>query len=614
MKHILITLTLLSTTLWAQIPAGYYDNASGLLGTPLQQALHDIIDGHTVVSYSSLWTHYQTTDVKPNGKVWDMYSHVPDGEQPYEFTFVSDQCGNYSGEGSCYNREHSWPKSWFNDVAPMNTDIFHVVPSDGYVNGQRGNYPYGEVDSLSATWISQNGSKKGPNTYPGYSGTVFEPIDAYKGDFARIYFYMSTRYLNEDSSWPGSPMVNGAQLEQWALDMMMEWHVEDPVSQKEIDRNNDIYNHVQYNRNPFVDHPNYVDLIWGDPPVLPLAPSNLQASNITDSSAELNWTDNADNEDGYYLYQSGLRLEILPSGATFVIVEDLSPLQTYYYSVSCYNSTGESDSSSHSFTTLSSGDTTVTHFMEDFETWTGSGSSYFDGDIALSSGTWNVYQAGNYTLGDPPYNGSYTIAVNDDTRGAHITTPAVNTLGTVSFYYYQRNGTATDEFQLQKSDNGAAFELLGTYSYNVGSAYTLFSAALNDTSSSVRVRILNDNQSGHLIIDDFTVTQYDPVSIDEIAQVIPVNLTLSPAYPNPFNPEVTLSFQIIKDAEFIQIQVYDIQGELIATPLQKNVAAGTYSVTWDGTNQSGEPQPSGIYLVKLSNSLESLFQRITLLR
>jgi endonuclease I len=612
MKQIFI-LTLLSTTLWAQIPTGYYDDASGLLGTPLQQALHDVIDDHTVVSYSSLWTHYQTTDVKPNGKVWDMYSHVPDGVQPYEFTFVEDQCGNYSGEGSCYNREHSWPKSWFNDVAPMNTDIFHVVPSDGYVNGQRGNYPYGEV--ASPTWTSQNGSKKGPNTYPGYSGTVFEPIDAYKGDFARAYFYMSTRYLNEDGGWPGSPMVNGAQLEQWALDMMMEWHAQDPVSQKEIDRNNDIYYHVQSNRNPFVDHSNYVDLIWGDPPVLPLAPSDLQASNITSNSAELHWNDNADNEDGYYLYQSGLRIATLPSGATFVTVGNLTPLHTYYYSVSCYNSSGESSSSSTlTFSTLASGDTTVTHFMEGFEVWAGSGSTYFEGDITLSSGTWNVYKAGNYTLGDPPHNGDYTIAINDDTQGAHITTPAVNTLGTVSFYYYQRNGASTDEFQLQKSDNNAAFELVSTHNYNVGNAYTLFSAVLNDTSSSVRVRIVNDNQAGHLIIDDFAVTHYDPVSINDGNTVSPSRITLSPSYPNPFNPEVSLSFQVSGDASAVQIQVYDIQGELIATPLQSNAAAGSNSVTWDGTNRHGESQPSGMYIVKLSTPLESRFQRITLLR
>ncbi|MBC8194108.1 MAG: endonuclease [FCB group bacterium] len=610
MKQILI-LTLLSAILWAQIPNGYYNNASGLTGTPLQQALHDIIDDHTVVSYTSLWTHYQTTDVKPNGKVWDMYSDIPDGTPPYEFTFVSDQCGNYGAEGDCYNREHSWPKSWFNDVAPMNTDIFHVVPSDGYVNGQRGNYPYGEV--ASPTWTSQNGSKKGPNTYPGYSGTVFEPIDAYKGDFARIYFYMSTRYLNEDGNWPGSDMVNGAQLEQWALDMMMEWHMEDPVSPKEINRNDANYG-IQNNRNPFVDHPNYVDLIWGDPPVLPLAPSNLYAHDITHNSAELSWTDNADNEDGYYLYQSDRLVQTLPSGATWAQLENLSPLETYTYSVSCYNAAGESALASHTFTTLGGGDTTVTHFMEGFETWTGSGSSYFEGDIELSSGTWNVYQAGNYILGDPPYNGDYTIAINDDTPGAQITTPAVNTLGTISFYYYQRNGDASDEFQLQKSDNGAAFELVSTHTYNVGSTYTLFSTVLNDTSSSVKVRIVNDNQTGHLIIDDFTVTQYDPVSVDETAKLTPTNLTLSPAYPNPFNPEVTLSFQVNEATESIQIQIFNIQGQLVDTPVQNAYSAGAYSMTWQGNTQLGEPLPSGIYLVKLSNSQESLFQRVTLLR
>ena len=607
-----ILLILLSTSLWAQIPDGYYDAASGLTGTSLQQALHDIIDDHTVVSYSSLWTHYQTTDVKPNGKVWDMYSHIPDGDQPYEFTFVSNQCGNYGAEGDCYNREHSWPKSWFNDVAPMNTDIFHVVPSDGYVNGQRGNYPYGEVDS--PTWTSQNGSKKGPNTYPGYSGTVFEPIDAYKGDFARAYFYMSTRYLNEDSGWPGSPMADGAQLEPWAQDMMMEWHTEDPVSQKEIDRNNDIYNSVQFNRNPFVDHPNYVDLIWGDPPELPLAPTNLQATNITSNSAELHWDDNADNEDGYYLYQSGLRFATLPSGATFTLVENLSPLQTYYYSVSCYNSTGESSRTpTLTFSTPGSGDSTVTHFMEGFETWSGSGSSYFDGDIELSSGTWNVYKAGNYTLGDPPYAGNYTIALNDDTQGAQITTPAVNTLGTVSFYYYQRNGADTDEFQLQKSDNGAAFDWVSTTSYNVGTTYTLFTSALNDTSSSVKLRIVNDNQTGHLIIDNFSVTRYDPVSIDEFSPSLPTAFYLNPAYPNPFNPQVQLSFTVENSERELSLDIFDLRGEHMANLVSGHLSLGTHSFVWSGKSM-GKDIPAGIYLVRLSSENVTEFQRITLLK
>jgi endonuclease I len=264
----------------AQIPPGYYNPATGLSGTALQQALHDIIDNHTVVSYNSLWTWYKQTDKKSNGKVWDMYSDIPGGTPPYEYTFVTNQCGNYNSEADCYNREHSWPESWFNGLSPMSSDIFHIVPSDGYVNGRRGNYPYGKVGS--ATWTSLNGSKLGTCVSPGYSGTVFEPIDAYKGDFARAYFYMETRYYNEGSSWPGSPMASGSQLLPWGQTLMMLWHLMDPVSQKEINRNDSIYKNVQHNRNPFVDHPEYAALIW---------PSSMPApATYTWNVASGNWS------------------------------------------------------------------------------------------------------------------------------------------------------------------------------------------------------------------------------------------------------------------------------------------------------------------------------------
>lgn len=244
----------------AQIPTGYYNSASGLTGTNLQQALHDIIDNHTVVSYNSLWTWFKQTDKKSNGKVWDMYSDIPGGIPPYEYTFVTNQCGNYNSEADCYNREHSWPSSWFNDMSPMVSDIFHLFPTDGYVNSMRGNYPFGEVGT--ASWTSMNGSRRGNCISPGYTGTVFEPRDEYKGDFARAYFYMSTRYYNEDSNWPGSPMADGSQLLPWAQTAMLLWHLQDPVSQKEINRNDSIYKNIQHNRNPFIDHPEYAGMIW----------------------------------------------------------------------------------------------------------------------------------------------------------------------------------------------------------------------------------------------------------------------------------------------------------------------------------------------------------------
>ena len=241
------------------IPLGYYDPAEGLSGELLRAALHDIIDGHSSISYTGLWTAFYTTDDKPNGKVWDMYSDIPGGTPPYEYTFGTDQGGSAGSEGSGYNREHSWPSSWYGAVSPMYTDVFMVYPTDNEVNNRRGSYPFGEVDA--PTWTSLNGSMVGPCAYPGYTGTVFEPIDEYKGDFARSYFYMSTRYYGEDASWPGSDMTAGSQLLPWAEALLLAWHAADPVSTKEIDRNEAVYA-IQSNRNPFIDRPEFVTKVF----------------------------------------------------------------------------------------------------------------------------------------------------------------------------------------------------------------------------------------------------------------------------------------------------------------------------------------------------------------
>lgn len=241
----------------AQAPAGYYDSANGLTGEQLRTALHDIIDNHSQQTYGSLWTHFQSTD-NNGGIVWDMYSNVPGGTAAYTYNFGSDQCGNYAAEGDCYNREHSFPKSWFNDQYPMYSDLFHLYPTDGYVNGLRNNYPFSEVDN--PTWTSTNGSKRGVSSYPGYSGNAFEPIDEYKGDFARSYFYMLTRYKDEVPGW-NSAMLSGDNFTDWARNVLLQWAADDPVSQKEIDRNNAIFQ-IQGNRNPYIDHPEFITAIW----------------------------------------------------------------------------------------------------------------------------------------------------------------------------------------------------------------------------------------------------------------------------------------------------------------------------------------------------------------
>lgn len=277
MKQI-IRLTLLWYCLGHQFTANaqYYNTAFGKNGAILKTALHDIIKGHTVITYAGLWSAYYTTDTKGSNVVWDIYSDIPGGTPPYTYTLGTDQCGTYSNEGDCYNREHTWPQYYFNSAVPMNSDLQHIFPTDGFVNGKRGNLPYGKV---SATlWTSDNGSKTGTSTsYPGYSGNVFEPIDSFKGDLARVYFYMSTRYESEDAGWLNWEMSNGASLTTNAINLLLSWHHNDPVSQKEIDRNNAVYA-LQGNRNPFIDYPLFADCIWGSGDCSSLAVNDIPAS------------------------------------------------------------------------------------------------------------------------------------------------------------------------------------------------------------------------------------------------------------------------------------------------------------------------------------------------
>lgn len=247
-------------TAYAAEPTGYYNSCDNTGGKNLLEALHNTISNHTDIGYNALWDLYKESDVYPDGKIWDMYST--------KHWNASEKCGNYTNIGDCYNREHSMPKSWFSDAAPMVSDAFHIYPTDGRVNGQRGNYPFGEC--ANGQYIAPKGGveargKLGASTYPGYSGTVFEPDDEYKGDFARSYFYMVACYYDRIAKWDSEMLAGNSYpaLDAWAKDMLMRWHRLDPVSPKEKDRNEVVYAH-QKNRNPFIDHPEMAEYIWGD--------------------------------------------------------------------------------------------------------------------------------------------------------------------------------------------------------------------------------------------------------------------------------------------------------------------------------------------------------------
>lgn len=275
----------------AQVPSGYYNGTEGLTGASLKTKLSEIItNGHRDRGYDALFTGYQAGDVdrfyENDGSVLDIYSENPTGTDPYNYTF-SKRCGNYSGEGSCYNREHIVPQSTLNRPQ-QRSDFFQVIPTDGYVNNRRSSFVFGNVQN--ATWTSQNGSKLGTSSVSGYGGTAFEPIDEFKGDVARILLYFVTRYERDVQNVYFDMFGNQAYpgISTWALPMLLQWNAQDPVSERERVRNNAGYD-FQGNRNPFVDNPNFVNLIWGDatdptpptpnPPVTP--PTNTSCGTET---------------------------------------------------------------------------------------------------------------------------------------------------------------------------------------------------------------------------------------------------------------------------------------------------------------------------------------------
>ena len=319
-KKLLITIwfTGLSLILMAQGPNNtgtYYQRAHGKCGAELKTALFEIIKNPSVVLYDSLWVAYQYSDAKPSDGetpiIWDMYSSIS------AYPVNSTLHGNGEEGVKGFQREHSMPKSWFNpedrnssgkltykDVRPMYSDIVHVIPTDGTVNNKRSNNAYGEVnDENLVAWYSAENfskqSKKGGCTVAGWKEQVadfdkkcvFEPNDEYKGDLARIYFYMATCYEDKVGTWTSDMFDLESEdsyqpFAPWASDMLMRWSENDPVSQKERDRNEAIWQ-LQGNRNPFVDYEGLEHYIWGDKKDFPFDYGGEQPEEQTSDNCDI---------------------------------------------------------------------------------------------------------------------------------------------------------------------------------------------------------------------------------------------------------------------------------------------------------------------------------------
>lgn len=547
---------------WA-IPASYYSTINTQRGATLKTALYTKIStGTTALSYTpGVWNAFATTDIQPNGKIWDIYSTRFDVNSPYEYTLSTDQCGSYSVEGDCYNREHTFPQSWFNSVSPMTTDVHHVMASDGKVNGERNNWPFGNVTSVAYT--SLYGGKRGTGTTNyGYIGTVFEPINEYKGDIARAQLYMATRYENVIAGWQSNGNANDVlagnsfpAYDNWYIQLLLSWHNLDPVSDKEIKRNNAIYN-LQNNRNPYVDSPQFVQRIWGGS--LPSEPtinaSNLTITNVNNTSVTLNWTSG-----------NGQRRIVLVRAAAAV---NALPIDTFHYSA---------NSNISSAMQIGSGN---------FIVYNGTGSS-----VTIS----NLAQGTLYHYAIIEYNGWYTTTnyLTSSYLTSSSTTLPVTWLSfdvhlidhKINLQWRTANELNNDLFEVERSENGIEFEKIGTVNGNG-----------NTQSVSTYLFVDDYLQQAEKTILYYRIKQVDYDGKFDYSEIKTINLIVSRKQesvqlsPNPVREITTLVGLAANDR--YSAKVFTADGILVI--MQNNISASNPDINCSHLH-------AGLYFIEICN-------------
>ncbi len=306
------------------IPAGYYDTVDETNATTLRTTLHAAIDDHTRIPYTSsatdTWNVLESADQDPldSGRVLDVYMNE---------SYIKHGAGNTD-----YNREHSWPKSYgFPNDGSSNypyTDCHHLFISNDSRNSSRSNKPYGTAGGSGTEYVTvfYNGVGGGSGVYPGWSNwadtTYWETWMDRRGDVARAMFYMDVRYEGGSHGGTGhsepdliltdnltliensNTGSNESVAYMGMLAVLLQWHADDPVDAKEQARNDAVYAH-QGNRNPFIDHPEWVDCLFNDTcggggdTTPPAAPTGLTATG-GDGTVGLDWADNGEGDLSHY--------------------------------------------------------------------------------------------------------------------------------------------------------------------------------------------------------------------------------------------------------------------------------------------------------------------------
>ena len=600
-KFFILVVLLITAMLMADPPPGYYDETEGLSGEALKSALNDIINNHTEISYAAAYIAIRDTDKDP--------------ANPDNVILLYTGWSVTNAGYPTWNREHVWAKSHgdFGTTIGPGTDLHHLRPTDPGVNSSRGNKDF------------DNGGTQHPvATGCYYDDDSWEPRDEVKGDVARMIFYMATRYEGEDGEIDLEVVdaVNTAPAPMHGkLSTLLEWNMFDPPDDFEENRNDVIYEDYQGNRNPFVDDPNYANLIWqgisvdfSADPTQGEAPLNVQFTDETTAAGDIiDWSWDLDGD--------GSEDSNLQNPIFFYNDEGI-----YSVTLTIEDEYGEfSTQTKTNYILVGSSNIPSTIFADSFE----------------QGLNWNIYSISstyNWEISDDITGSSHPTSVpdgdwfmymnnygSDAVANDWLISPSIDLTQHANPYLTLQSWT-------KYSDSVLGFEAWASSDYAGSGNPTLATwqsldailPASNSTTWTSSGNVdLNEFTNDHVYIafqytssgtgassctawtvDDIHVEGYENSGIQN--NLVSSNFNLS-NFPNPFNPSTEFRFQISDFSKLnsIELTIYNLKGQLIKnTSVILSGVEG--SVTWNGTDQKDQPVSSGIYLYRLSANGKNL--------
>ena len=445
------------------VEIGYYDDVAGLTGAALRSGLR------TITSTGQLNNSYDASR-------YHMYSTLDNVSNSVTCVYTAEVYPHPAGNNSTptgLSAEHSYPQDWFSghtEQSWMESDLHALFPANTNANSARSNYPYDYVSSITSTW--------GTSSYSSYGGTntamdnTFEVADQFKGDAARAILYVGMRYYTDNTNYTRG----GVNM----LPILLQWHASDPVDTYELNRNNGKFA-FQGNRNPFVDHPEWVSSIWGD--IAISAPSATGATNTSEQAFTANWTsvagaasyrlDVATNST-FTTFVSGFKNKAV--SGTSQAISSLDPGITYYYRVRALSASGDLSLNSNTITVNTTTDGSVAYYWN------------FNNNIPATDINWTQPIASNIGSGNITYNLTKAVSFGGTTLGGEsgettggsfvpqggltevenngnymeLTIPATGYENLVLSYVARRTTTGFNAHEIQSSLDGSTFETFTT--------------------------------------------------------------------------------------------------------------------------------------------------------